>query len=51
MIEAMLKIHQKKVNILQHESWVTNDFRNENKIYVSHDWCGTVNRTGGYNLQ
>lgn len=50
MINAMKEIHNRKLDILQHESWVTNDFRNKNKIYVSHDWQGTVNQTGGYHL-
>ncbi|MCJ7812458.1 glycosyltransferase [bacterium] len=47
MIEAMKEI---TTNILQHEHWVANDFRSVKKVYVSHDWMGTVNRTGGYHL-
>lgn len=47
MIEAMKAVDSK---LLQHEFWVTNDFRNKDKIYVSHDWQGTVKRVGGYNL-
>lgn len=51
MISTMKDIHWKqKSNILIHSEWVHNDFRNEDKIYCRHDWCGTVNRTGGYNL-
>ena len=47
MIDAMKEVPG---NLLQHESWVTNDFRNKSKIFISHDWAGTVKRTGGYNL-
>lgn len=50
MIEAMKEINRQNLDILQHETWVTNDFRNKNKIYISHSWQGTVNRTGGYHL-
>ena len=51
MIEAMIEINkQGKVDLLQYESWVTNDFRNKDKKYIIHDWQGTVNRTGGYHL-
>lgn len=51
MIETMTAIHEQGLSdILQHESWVTNDFRNRKKIYVSHGWQGTVKREGGYNL-
>lgn len=47
MIEAMKAI---KTDILQHEPWVTNDFRNPDKKFIIHDWQGTVTRTGGYHL-
>lgn len=51
MIEAMIEINKHgKVDLLQYESWVTNDFRNKDKKYIIHDWQGTVNRTGGYHL-
>jgi len=39
---------------IQHEQLVANDLRNsiEKKpcMYFVHEWCGTVSRTGGYNL-
>jgi hypothetical protein len=47
MIEAMKVINP---SLLQHEQWVTNDFRNKDKIFIIHDWQGTVKRTGGYHL-
>jgi hypothetical protein len=51
MIETMKAIHKaNKSNILKHVDWVFNDFRNEPKMYFRHDWLGTVNRVGGYNL-
>lgn len=50
MIEAMKFLHENHLDILQHEPWVTNDFRKRNKIYISHDWQGTVDRMGGYDL-
>lgn len=51
MIETMRYLHDKKLSyLLQHEPWVANDFRNKEKIFVSHPWQGTVKRTGGYNL-
>jgi len=52
MIEAMKEINRQGLSdkILQHESWVTNDFREKNKIYIHHDWMGTVKKVGGYNL-
>ncbi|MFA4948734.1 MAG: glycosyltransferase family A protein [Candidatus Krumholzibacteriia bacterium] len=52
MIETMKEIDRQKLSskLLQCESWVTNDFRNNEKIYICHDWQGTVKRTGGYHL-
>lgn len=50
MIAAMKYLYDNNMDLLQHEKWVTNDFRSKNKIYVSHDWMGTVKRVGGYNL-
>lgn len=49
MIETMKAIHRSGLNILQHEKWVTNDFRNKEKKYLTHDWQGTVSKYG-YNL-
>lgn len=51
MLYTMKHIHRMgQERILQHCDWVHNDFRNENKMFFSHPWCGTVNKTGGYNL-
>jgi GT2 family glycosyltransferase len=51
MIETMIAITiANKQNLLIHSDWVYNDNRNEPKIYMSHNWMGTVSRTGGYNL-
>lgn len=52
MIEAMKAIHEsgRSSELLQHEDWVANDFRNKKKIFISHSWQGTVKRVGGYNL-
>lgn len=51
MIEAMQELNRQGLSdLLQHEEWVENDFRNKKKIFVSHSWMGTVKRTGGYNL-
>ncbi len=39
---------------IQHEQWIADDLKNsiEKKTckYFIHEWKGTVNRTGGYNL-
>jgi hypothetical protein len=50
MINAMKIIHNKKLSekLLIHEPWISNDFRNQVKRYITHDWKGTVERTGGY---
>lgn len=50
MIQTMIKIHESGKDLLQHADYVTNDFRNPQKIYIRHDWQGTVTRTGGYHL-
>jgi hypothetical protein len=50
MIETMTAIHQSGKDILQHAPEITNDFRNKDKYYITHDWQGTVSRTGGYHL-
>lgn len=52
MISTMIDIHDKGMSkLLIHSEWVYNDNRNEPKIYYSHPWCSTVNRTGGYHLE
>jgi glycosyltransferase involved in cell wall biosynthesis len=39
---------------IQHEQWIADDLKNsiEKKpcVFFIHEWCGTVSRTGGYNL-
>jgi hypothetical protein len=58
MIETMKYLHKKGYDILQHESWVANDLVHsfydreniKNKVYINHEWRGTVDRTGGYHL-
>jgi hypothetical protein len=51
MIAPMIAITDAgKTNILQHCEFVFNDFRNEPKQYLRHDWQGTVKITGGYHL-
>lgn len=51
LIKAMKEIHNSGFSekLLIHEPWVTNDFRNPKKRFISHDWQGTVLKTGGYN--
>lgn len=47
MIETMKAItNAGKQNILIHKDWVYNDNRNEPKIYLRHNWMGTVNKDG-----
>jgi hypothetical protein len=50
MIKTMVAIHDSGKDILIHADWVKNDFRNEPKMYLRHNWQGTVNKTGGYHL-
>lgn len=52
MTEAMIALHKAGLsNLLGHASWLINDFTlNSEKIYIRHDWQGTVSRTGGYHL-
>jgi predicted O-linked N-acetylglucosamine transferase (SPINDLY family)/SAM-dependent methyltransferase len=50
LILAMLALHRAgQSHLLKHMDWVKHDFRtNENRIFIKHDWQGTVIRTGGY---
>lgn len=50
MINAMIEINKRGLadDILVHSSWVNNDFRKPDKMYIIHDWQGTVLQTGGY---
>jgi hypothetical protein len=51
MINAMNELHEKnESHLLQHKPWVANDFRNKDKIFISHEWKGTVRSTKGYHL-
>jgi glycosyltransferase involved in cell wall biosynthesis len=50
MIETMIKINKENKDILQHAVYVTNELRQSKKIYIYHDWRGTVSRTGGSHL-
>lgn len=51
MIHAMIEIHaDKRDDLLQHAEYITHDFREKDKVYISHDWRGTVDKTGGYHL-
>jgi len=50
LIPTMLAIHRAgKHELLGHIDWVKNDFsRDPQRIFIKHDWQGTVIRTGGY---
>ena len=39
-----------KSDLIRTVDWVTNDFAHQvaNRIFIKHDWQGTVRRTGGY---
>jgi hypothetical protein len=50
MIQTMIQIHKDKADVLQHADYVTHDFREKDKVYISHAWRGTVDKTGGYHL-
>lgn len=50
MIHTMIELHKDNNNILQHADYITHDFRERNKVYISHAWRGTVDKTGGYHL-
>lgn len=48
MIESMKDIHGKGLSdeLLVHRDWVNNDFKNDEKKYLAHNWQGTVKRFG-----
>ena len=50
LIQTMLAIHNAGAHhLLGSLDWVKNDFsRDPQRIYIKHDWQGTVIRTGGY---
>jgi len=56
MIEPMLALHRLgQSNLVKGLAWVKNDFlaksTGASRHYLRHDWQGTVNRSGGYNLE
>jgi hypothetical protein len=56
MIEPMLALYRAgRTDLIKGVDWVSNDFmaKNENdyRIYLRHDWQGTVKRSGSYNLE
>lgn len=53
MIEPMKALHQAGVSrLVKPVDWVRNDFeKGTEKIFLRHDWQGTVHRTGGYHLE
>jgi GT2 family glycosyltransferase len=50
MLKAMIEIQSQGLSdtLLIHEPWITNDFRKPVKLFISHEWQGTVQKTGGY---
>ncbi|WP_342120248.1 methyltransferase domain-containing protein [Pseudoduganella sp. OTU4001] len=50
LIQTMLALHRTgNAHLLRHLDWVKNDFsRTPTRIFIKHDWQGTVIRTGGY---
>lgn len=53
MIKAMIEIHNEGLSetMLIHEPWINNDFRKPVKLFISHEWQGTVQKTGGYHYE
>ena len=50
MITPMLALHESGASaLIGNIDWVSNDFgQNPDRIFIKHDWQGTVIRTGGY---
>ncbi|WGG50707.1 methyltransferase domain-containing protein [Rugamonas sp. DEMB1] len=50
LIATMLAIHRAgRPELIGTIDWVSNDFsRDPKRVYIKHDWQGTVIRTGGY---
>lgn len=50
MLPPMLALHKAaRSNLIRNMPWVQNDFgNNPDRIFIKHDWQGTVKRTGGY---
>lgn len=53
MVATMLALNDAGQRpLLGHVDWVRNDFTTgTEKIFIEHDWQGTVSRTGGYHLE
>jgi 2-polyprenyl-3-methyl-5-hydroxy-6-metoxy-1,4-benzoquinol methylase len=50
MISSMFGLYEAgKSDLIRHVDWVRNDYSpGTTKIFIRHDWQGTVRRTGGY---
>jgi hypothetical protein len=50
MMPSMVAMHEAgRPDLLRNIDWVQNDFgSNPDRIFIKHDWQGTVIRTGGY---
>ena len=50
MMPSMVAMHDAgRSDLIRNVPWVQNDFgRNPDRIFIRHDWQGTVIRTGGY---
>ena len=50
LVATMLALHQAGASaLLRHMPWVHSDFgKSPERIFIKHDWQGTVIRTGGY---
>ncbi|MEC5163437.1 MULTISPECIES: O-linked N-acetylglucosamine transferase family protein [unclassified Janthinobacterium] len=50
LIQTMLALHRAGAHdLIDSIDWVRNDFsRDPRRVYIKHDWQGTVIRTGGY---
>ncbi|APW41602.1 bifunctional glycosyltransferase/class I SAM-dependent methyltransferase [Rhodoferax saidenbachensis] len=53
MLQTMLTLQEAGASLLiRHVEWVKNDNTSgANRIYIKHDWQGTVQRTGGYHYE
>ena len=50
MMPSMVAMHEaRRTDLIRNVPWVQNDFgSNPDRIFIRHDWQGTVIRTGGY---
>jgi len=53
LIQTMLALHNAgERRLIRNVEWVKNDFgSNPERIFIKHDWQGTVIRTGGYHYE